>query len=80
VFGKVLKGMDVLDKIAALPTRAMGPFAGDVPDPLVVITQADVVGDSAPAAAASTAPDAAAAPASKPGKKATTVAKPRSGH
>jgi peptidyl-prolyl cis-trans isomerase A (cyclophilin A) len=80
VFGKVLKGMDVLDKIAALPTRALGPFAGDVPDPLVVITHAGMVGESAPAAAASTARGAAAAPASKPGKKAATVAKPRSGH
>jgi len=79
VFGKVLKGMDVLDKIAALPTRALGPFAGDVPDPLVVITHAGMVGESAPPAAASTTPGAAA-PASKPGKKAATVAKPRSGH
>ena len=49
VFGKVLKGMDVVDKIAALPTRALGPFAGDVPNPLVVITHAGVVGESAPA-------------------------------
>jgi peptidyl-prolyl cis-trans isomerase A (cyclophilin A) len=39
VFGKVIKGMDVVDKIAALPTRALGPFAGDVPNPLVVIDQ-----------------------------------------
>src|SRR5690242_13096719 len=40
VFGKVIKGMDVVDKIAALPTRALGPFAGDVPNPIVVITGA----------------------------------------
>lgn len=37
VFGKVLDGMDVVDKIAALPTAAQGPFRSDVPQPLVVI-------------------------------------------
>ena len=49
VFGKVVKGMDVVDRIAALPTRAQGPFAGDVPTPLVVITQATVLGEDTPA-------------------------------
>lgn len=60
VFGKIVQGMDVVDKIGALPTRALGPFAGDVPKPLVVIESASVVGAepanaaSAPAKAAST--------------------------
>jgi peptidyl-prolyl cis-trans isomerase A (cyclophilin A) len=78
----VLKGMDVLDKIAALPTRALGPFAGDVPNPLVVITHAGVVGESTPAPAASTsAPaNAASAPASKAGKRPATATKPGRGH
>ncbi len=49
VFGKVVKGMDVVDRIATLPTRAQGPFAGDVPTPLVVITQATVLGEDTPA-------------------------------
>ncbi len=56
VFGKVVKGMDVVDKIAALPTRGIGPFAADVPNPLVVIESAQVVGETAPAASSSTAP------------------------
>lgn len=59
VFGKVIKGMDVVDKIAALPTRGLGPFAADVPNPLVVINSARVVGEE------STVDDAAAAPAKK---------------
>lgn len=60
VFGKVVKGMDVIDKIAALPTRPLGPFAGDVPNPLVLIESAHVVGETNPAAASSTAKPAAA--------------------
>jgi cyclophilin family peptidyl-prolyl cis-trans isomerase len=59
VFGKVIKGMDVVDKIAALPTRPLGPFAADVPNPLVVIEGASVIGDGAPASAGSSAAPAA---------------------
>ncbi|MES2314063.1 MAG: peptidylprolyl isomerase [Pseudomonadota bacterium] len=78
VFGKVIKGMDVVDKIAALPTRALGPFAGDVPDPLVLIEGAHVVGEETPAPASSTATPAKAAPApAKPAaKKVRKAAKP----
>lgn len=67
VFGKVTKGMEVVDKIAALPTRALGPFAGDVPNPLVLIESATVVGEAAPAPAAS-------APASSKASSATAPA------
>lgn len=72
VFGKVIKGMDVVDKIAALPTRGLGPFAGDVPNPLVVIDTANVVGEepATPAPAqtpASPAPEPAKKPAGKKG-------------
>ena len=62
VFGKVIKGMDVVDKIAALPTRPLGPFAGDVPNPLVLIESARVIGESTSAAM----PDAPRAAAGKP--------------
>ncbi|MEO8809166.1 MAG: peptidylprolyl isomerase [Rhodanobacter sp.] len=55
VFGKVIKGLDVLDRIAALPTRALGPFAGDVPNPLVVIESARVLGEETPATGGSSA-------------------------
>ncbi|HEX7341458.1 MAG TPA: peptidylprolyl isomerase [Rhodanobacteraceae bacterium] len=52
VFGKVVQGMDVVDKIGNLPTHAQGPFAGDVPKPLVVIESATIVG-AGPATASS---------------------------
>lgn len=58
VFGKIVSGMNVVDTIAALPTHAQGPFAGDVPQPLPVIENASVVGeapDAGPAGAGSSA-------------------------
>ena len=55
VFGKVITGMDVVDKIAALPTRPLGPFANDVPNPLVVIESAHVIGEESPAPASTAA-------------------------
>ncbi|KJV37033.1 peptidylprolyl isomerase [Luteibacter yeojuensis] len=80
VFGKVVQGMETIDKIAKLPTRAQGPFVGDVPNPLVVINSAQVVGEekAAPAASSSAgsvkpapAAPAPAVPAAAPAKKAT---------
>jgi len=44
VFGKVVSGMDVVNKIAAAPTGKGGPFATDVPVERVIIKQATVVG------------------------------------
>ncbi|GLQ88720.1 peptidylprolyl isomerase [Dyella flagellata] len=66
VFGKVIKGLDVVDKIAALPTHAQGPFAADVPTPLVVIQSVNVIGEEAPVAPA--APASPAKPATTPRK------------
>ncbi|MBS0423474.1 MAG: peptidyl-prolyl cis-trans isomerase [Proteobacteria bacterium] len=37
VFGKVVSGMDVVNKIAALQTGPGGPFSGDVPKSSVLI-------------------------------------------
>lgn len=37
VFGRVVEGMDVVDKIRALPTGAAGPFPADVPATPVII-------------------------------------------
>jgi cyclophilin family peptidyl-prolyl cis-trans isomerase len=43
VFGKVVAGMDVVEKIAKAPTGAGGPFGKDVPLEKVVINKAVVV-------------------------------------
>jgi cyclophilin family peptidyl-prolyl cis-trans isomerase len=44
VFGKVVSGMDVVDKIATAPTGSGGPFPKDVPVEKVIITKAVIVG------------------------------------
>ena len=46
VFGKVIQGMDVVNKIAATPTGSGGPFASDVPVERVIIKSATVVGSN----------------------------------
>jgi peptidyl-prolyl cis-trans isomerase A (cyclophilin A)/peptidyl-prolyl cis-trans isomerase B (cyclophilin B) len=43
VFGKVIQGMDVVNKIATTPTGSGGPFPGDVPVERVIINSATVV-------------------------------------
>ena len=43
VFGKVVSGMDVVNKIKATPTGAAGPFPTDVPKTPVVITSATLM-------------------------------------
>jgi len=43
VFGKVVSGMDVVEKIAKAPTGAGGPFPKDVPQTPVIINKATVV-------------------------------------
>lgn len=43
VFGKVVSGMDVVDKIRTLPTGPQGPFQSDVPTSPAVIEKASVL-------------------------------------
>jgi cyclophilin family peptidyl-prolyl cis-trans isomerase len=50
VFGRVLQGLDVVDRIAAVPTGARGPFPGWVPQVPVVIERVELL-EPAPRAA-----------------------------
>jgi peptidyl-prolyl cis-trans isomerase A (cyclophilin A) len=43
VFGKVVSGMDVINKMKAMPTGAAGPFPSDVPKTPIVIRLAEIV-------------------------------------
>ncbi|MEO5661466.1 MAG: peptidylprolyl isomerase [Polaromonas sp.] len=43
VFGKVVSGMDVVNKIKEVPTGAGGPFASDVPKTPVVVKSATLL-------------------------------------
>jgi len=48
VFGRVVSGMEVVDRIASSATGARGPFAEDTPLEPVLIESATVLGDAAP--------------------------------
>ncbi|WP_460456480.1 peptidylprolyl isomerase [Arenimonas alkanexedens] len=56
VFGRVLQGLDVIDRIAAVPTGAQGPFAAWVPDVPVVIERVQVLDPLPPVTAAEPEP------------------------
>lgn len=43
VFGEVVQGMDIVDKMATVPTGRGGPMPTDVPQTPIVITKATVV-------------------------------------
>ncbi|PTR06365.1 peptidyl-prolyl cis-trans isomerase A (cyclophilin A)/peptidyl-prolyl cis-trans isomerase B (cyclophilin B) [Nitrosospira sp. Nsp5] len=53
VFGKVVKGMEIVNKIADTPTGPAGPFPSDVPKVTVVIEEVRLIA-AEPSAAAST--------------------------
>lgn len=57
VFGKVIKGMEVVQRIAGAPTNPGGPFPSDVPNVAVVIEEVRLI---------TAEPTAAAAPAANP--------------
>jgi peptidyl-prolyl cis-trans isomerase A (cyclophilin A) len=61
VFGRVIEGMEVVDRISVSPTGPAGPFKADSPLTPVIIQKVELL--SAPAAAA---PTPAATPATAP--------------
>jgi cyclophilin family peptidyl-prolyl cis-trans isomerase len=66
VFGRVIEGMEVVDRISVSPTGAMGPFKQDAPLRAVVIQKIELMTDATivtPAASPAPAPVPAEAPA-----------------
>ena len=51
VFGRVVQGMDVIDKIGEAPTGAVGPFKQDAPLKPIIIQSVTVVAPTSAAAA-----------------------------
>jgi peptidyl-prolyl cis-trans isomerase A (cyclophilin A) len=52
VFGRVVQGMDVVERIGVTPTGPAGPFKGDAPIKQVVIEKIEFIASPAPAAQA----------------------------
>jgi cyclophilin family peptidyl-prolyl cis-trans isomerase len=61
VFGKIVEGMEVIDRISVSPTGPMGPFKQDSPLQPVVIQKAELITEQA-----TETPTAAPAPAPTP--------------
>lgn len=64
VFGRVVEGMDVIDRIAYMRTETVENFGADVPVERPVVRRAWVVGDSAAAPAPAETPPPQAQPGS----------------
>ncbi len=60
VFGRIVEGMEVVDRISVSPTGSAGPFKQDAPLQPVIIQKAELIADPAPAPTAAPAPAPAA--------------------
>jgi cyclophilin family peptidyl-prolyl cis-trans isomerase len=65
VFGRIVEGMEVVDRISVSPTGSAGPFKQDAPLQPVIIQKVELIADQAPAPAAP-APTAPSQPAAEP--------------
>jgi len=84
VFGKIIEGMEVIDRISISPTGAMGPFKQDAPLEPVIIQKAELITEqttvtpapaSAAPASATPPPTENAAPAEDASKAAAPAGK-----
>lgn len=63
VFGKIVEGMEVIDRISISPTGAMGPFKQDAPLEPVIIQKAELITEQTAVAPAPAAAPVTPAPA-----------------
>ena len=56
VFGEVVEGMEVIDRIAYVPTGERGPFGTDAPLEAILVKRAWIIGEARAAPAAPPAP------------------------
>lgn len=66
VFGRVVEGMEVVDRISVSPTGAMGPFKQDAPVQPVIIQKIELIADTTTVAPPATVPPPAETPAATP--------------
>lgn len=66
VFGRVIEGMEVVDRISVSPTGSAGPFKQDSPLQPVVIEKVELLADASAPATPAGAPAAPTAPAATP--------------
>ncbi|HEV2271463.1 MAG TPA: peptidylprolyl isomerase [Steroidobacteraceae bacterium] len=81
VFGDVVEGMDVVDRIGVVPTGSFGPFKADAPLKPVIIQSIDVItppGLSTPSSTPPVAPPAGTPPPGSPQSSAPQSGAPQS--
>ena len=66
VFGRVIEGMEVIDRISVSPTGSMGPFKEDAPLQAVVIQKIELLADVAAPASPAVTPTEPAVPTAPP--------------
>jgi cyclophilin family peptidyl-prolyl cis-trans isomerase len=76
VFGKVIEGMDVVDRISVQPTGAVATLKSDAPLTPVVIKSVELIGEAAVTMPATATPGHAPAPASAPAPAAPPASPP----
>jgi peptidyl-prolyl cis-trans isomerase A (cyclophilin A) len=68
VFGRVVEGMEVVDRLSISPTGSAGPFKQDAPLQQIVIQKVEILADQPAAVTAPAAAPAAPAPATPAGE------------
>lgn len=76
VFGKVIEGMEVVDRISVSPTGSAGPFKQDAPMQPVIIQKVELLTDGLATSAGATPPPPPASPATAPANESPPAAAP----